>query len=108
MPGKPLKPYVPVIRQSKLCCSWMIFKHRRGFIMTREHIMRQIVKQQKAGVPKGICSICSANSYVLEAALEHGLETGGHVLIEATCNQVNQFGGYTGMKPADFQRSVLG
>ncbi|NLY29850.1 MAG: D-tagatose-bisphosphate aldolase, class II, non-catalytic subunit [Firmicutes bacterium] len=76
--------------------------------MTREHIMRQIVKQQKAGVPKGICSICSANSYVLEAALEHGLETGGHVLIEATCNQVNQFGGYTGMKPADFQRSVLG
>ena len=24
------------------------------------------------------------------------------VLIEATCNQVNQFGGYTGMTPADF------
>jgi len=69
--------------------------------------MKEIVKLQKAGVPKGICSICSANSFVLEAALEHGLETGGYVLIEATCNQVNQFGGYTGMKPADFQKFVL-
>lgn len=29
------------------------------------------------------------------------------VLIEATANQVNQFGGYTGMRPADFMRSVL-
>ena len=50
--------------------------------------MEHIVRLQKAGMPKGICSICSANVYVLEAALEHGLETGGHVLIEATCNQV--------------------
>jgi D-tagatose-1,6-bisphosphate aldolase subunit GatZ/KbaZ len=28
------------------------------------------------------------------------------VLIEATCNQVNQFGGYTGMRPADFVQFV--
>jgi D-tagatose-1,6-bisphosphate aldolase subunit GatZ/KbaZ len=28
------------------------------------------------------------------------------VLIEATCNQVNQEGGYTGMTPADFRRFV--
>ena len=28
------------------------------------------------------------------------------VLIEATCNQVNQFGGYTGMTPVDFVRFV--
>ncbi|MGI6565820.1 MAG: D-tagatose-bisphosphate aldolase, class II, non-catalytic subunit [Limnochordia bacterium] len=75
--------------------------------MTREHVMEHVVRLQKAGMPKGICSICSANVYVLEAALEHGLETGGHVLIEATCNQVNQFGGYTGMKPANFQGFVL-
>ncbi|NLA59131.1 MAG: D-tagatose-bisphosphate aldolase, class II, non-catalytic subunit [Firmicutes bacterium] len=75
--------------------------------MTRDHVMKEIVRLQKAGIPKGICSICSANSYVLEAALEYGLETDGHVLIEATCNQVNQFGGYTGMKPADFQEFVL-
>jgi D-tagatose-1,6-bisphosphate aldolase subunit GatZ/KbaZ len=30
----------------------------------------------------------------------------GKLLIEATCNQVNQFGGYTGMTPADFIRYV--
>lgn len=30
----------------------------------------------------------------------------GTLLIEATCNQVNQFGGYTGMTPADFVRYV--
>ncbi|MFL1089387.1 class II D-tagatose-bisphosphate aldolase non-catalytic subunit, partial [Acinetobacter baumannii] len=28
------------------------------------------------------------------------------VLIEATSNQVNQFGGYTGMQPADFRDFV--
>ena len=32
----------------------------------------------------------------------------GPVLIEATCNQVNQEGGYTGMTPADFRTYVLG
>ena len=30
------------------------------------------------------------------------------ILIEATCNQVNQDGGYTGMTPAAFRRFVEG
>jgi len=50
----------------------------------------------------GIYSVCSANEFVLEAALEAGKETGTAVLIEATANQCNQFGGYTGMTPHDF------
>ena len=29
------------------------------------------------------------------------------MLIEATCNQVNQFGGYTGMQPADFVSGTM-
>ena len=33
-------------------------------------------------------------------------ETTDSLLIEATCNQVNQFGGYTGMSPLDFVRYV--
>ena len=37
-----------------------------------------------------------------------GLEQGRHVLIEATCNQVNQDGGYTGMTPAAFRAFVEG
>lgn len=55
-----------------------------------------------AGKPKSITSVCSAHPVVIEAALRHGLTHGGPVLIEATCNQVNQDGGYTGMTPADF------
>ena len=34
--------------------------------------------------------------------------TAAPVLIEATCNQVNQQGGYTGMTPADFRGFVEG
>lgn len=34
--------------------------------------------------------------------MEEGRDTGGMVLVEATANQVNQFGGYTGMRPDDF------
>jgi len=65
-----------------------------------------IIRRHKAGVPIGIYSVCSAHPVVLEAALRQGLEAGTPVLIEATSNQVNQYGGYTGMTPADFHRFV--
>lgn len=58
------------------------------------------------GTPRGITSVCSAHPVVLRAALRHGRETGATVLIEATCNQVNHHGGYTGMEPADFASLV--
>lgn len=54
----------------------------------------------------GVTSVCTAHPMVIEAALSLGLRTGRRVLIEATCNQVNQEGGYTGMTPADFRRFV--
>ncbi|PDT50131.1 D-tagatose-bisphosphate aldolase, class II, non-catalytic subunit [Sinorhizobium fredii] len=57
---------------------------------------------RRAGRPYGIASVCSAQPTVLRAALRRAAKRGGPVLIEATCNQVNQFGGYTGMTPADF------
>jgi D-tagatose-1,6-bisphosphate aldolase subunit GatZ/KbaZ len=52
---------------------------------------------------KGIPSICSAHPMVIEASMRHTLARGEHLLVEATCNQVNQDGGYTGMTPADFR-----
>ncbi|MFO1142532.1 MAG: class II D-tagatose-bisphosphate aldolase, non-catalytic subunit [Amaricoccus sp.] len=58
------------------------------------------------GTPRGLVSVCSAHPVVLRAALRHGRETGATVLIEATCNQVNHQGGYTGMAPADFAALV--
>jgi D-tagatose-1,6-bisphosphate aldolase subunit GatZ/KbaZ len=60
------------------------------------------VREHKAGQRVGIWSLCSAHPVVIEAALREAKASGGQVLIEATSNQVNQFGGYTGMKPADF------
>ncbi|GAA4484580.1 class II D-tagatose-bisphosphate aldolase, non-catalytic subunit [Gluconacetobacter asukensis] len=54
----------------------------------------------------GLPSVCSAHPLVLEAALARAGRTGRPVLIEATCNQVNQEGGYTGMTPADFRDMV--
>jgi D-tagatose-1,6-bisphosphate aldolase subunit GatZ/KbaZ len=65
-----------------------------------------LVARHKAGEPTGIYSVCSAHPLVIEAALRRALRDGGHPLIEATSNQVNQDGGYTGMRPADFARFV--
>lgn len=57
--------------------------------------------------PRGIYSVCSAHPWVLEAAFDQAIADGSHLLIEATSNQVNHLGGYTGMLPADFRRRVL-
>ncbi len=63
--------------------------------------------RHRAG-PSGIPSVCSAHPLVLEAAMRATLPTDLPLLVEATCNQVNQDGGYTGMTPADFRRFVEG
>jgi D-tagatose-1,6-bisphosphate aldolase subunit GatZ/KbaZ len=68
--------------------------------------MKEIIKAHKQDGQTGICSVCSAHPLVIEAALRLDLKTQRSVLIEATSNQVNQFGGYTGMKPADFRDFV--
>ncbi len=64
----------------------------------------EILRAQKRGEVRGIASICSAHPWVLRTALQGE----GPVLIEATCNQVNQFGGYSGMTPADFVTFISG
>jgi D-tagatose-1,6-bisphosphate aldolase subunit GatZ/KbaZ len=69
--------------------------------------IREIMTQHKAGRSIGIYSACSAHSLVIEAALNQARRRASPVLIEATSNQVNQDGGYTGMRPADFSRFVL-
>lgn len=54
----------------------------------------------------GIYSVCSANRFVLQAGMRQAERDGTVVLVESTANQVNQFGGYTGMTPVDFAASV--
>jgi D-tagatose-1,6-bisphosphate aldolase subunit GatZ/KbaZ len=74
--------------------------------MNAVEYMKQIVANQKRGIRRGIYSVCSANLFVIQAAVLQGLEDNSVVLIESTCNQVNQFGGYTGMTPEDFRNFV--
>lgn len=69
--------------------------------------IRDIVLRHKAGARIGVTSVCCAHPLAIEAALRHALRTGQPVaLVEATCNQVNQEGGYTGMQPADYRDFV--
>ena len=68
----------------------------------------EIVSDQNRGGHSGVTSICSSHPFVLNAAMRRAVCTGVPVLIESTCNQVNQFGGYTGMTPAAFAAYVDG
>ena len=65
-------------------------------------VLADIGKRQHKGETVGIFSVCSSNDYVLKATVQLAKNNDQVVLIEATSNQVNQYGGYTGMTPSDF------
>lgn len=72
--------------------------------MTR---LQEIMLANKRDGKAGIYSCCSANRDVIRAAFFRARQSKEPVLIESTANQVNQFGGYTGMTPADFAQFVF-
>lgn len=74
----------------------------------RHVALRKLFGVRNLTLPRGITSVCSAHPLVIEAALRRAGIDGGAALIEATCNQVNQQGGYTGMNPSDFRRFIEG
>jgi D-tagatose-1,6-bisphosphate aldolase subunit GatZ/KbaZ len=76
-------------------------------LMNNEHLL-EIVRLNLSGTAVGICSVCSAHPLVLRAAMSQALKDESPVLIESTSNQVNQFGGYTGMTPEAFVEFVKG
>lgn len=67
---------------------------------------RATLARNLAGEVVGVVSVCSAHPLVLDAALARAARDGGFALIEATCNQVNQDGGYTGQTPAGYRDFV--
>ncbi|KAB7673873.1 tagatose-bisphosphate aldolase subunit KbaZ [Plesiomonas shigelloides] len=71
------------------------------------NILQEIIKAHKSGKDTGVYAVCSAHPLVIEAALQQALNDNSILLIEATSNQVDQFGGYTGMTPADFRDFVV-
>lgn len=76
--------------------------------MKAAEFLAYLPRAQDSGRRIGLTSVCSAHPVVIEAALLEAAATGQVALIEATCNQVNHEGGYTGMTPAGFRGFVLG
>ena len=69
-------------------------------------IFLDLLSLNREGVKKGMYSVCSANADVLEACFKQAKADNSILLVESTSNQVDQFGGYTGMKPAGFVQFV--
>ena len=69
-------------------------------------LLRDMIAKRKEGIICGVPSYCTANELVIESVLKQAKRFDDSILIEATANQVNQFGGYTGMKPADYREFV--
>jgi len=72
--------------------------------MQNIHPIQNIIASYKSGKHTGIFSNCSANEYVLRAVMRRCKSYDLPALIEATANQVNQDGGYTGLTPKDFYK----
>lgn len=71
-----------------------------------ENYLKKVLKNQKLGVCMGAVSACTANSFAIKAAMKRAQQNGVPAIIEATSNQVDQNGGYTGMTPSDFVNYV--
>lgn len=68
--------------------------------------LKNIVTENRSGRPTALPSFCTANTHVLREITRFAAEHDLPALIEATCNQVNQFGGYTGLRPAEYAASI--
>jgi D-tagatose-1,6-bisphosphate aldolase subunit GatZ/KbaZ len=68
--------------------------------------LSMMLEANRKGEGVGVYSICSANRFVLEAAMQQARADGSILLLESTSSQVNQFGGYTGQTPAQFVEFV--
>ncbi|MDA8139482.1 MAG: class II D-tagatose-bisphosphate aldolase, non-catalytic subunit [Desulfobacteraceae bacterium] len=68
--------------------------------------LTQLKQRHLRGEAGGLFAVCSAHPLVLRTAMEMAVAHANPLLIEATANQVNQSGGYTGMTPARFATFV--
>lgn len=67
-----------------------------------KHPLQKLLDTRTPDHPVGLPSLCSANEWVIDAGMLWAQKHQMPLLLEATANQVNQFGGYTGMTPQDF------
>ena len=67
---------------------------------------KDIIQRNRQREPVGTYAICSSNTWVLESAFRQALDDGSLLHIESTSSQVNQFGGYSGLTPRQFEQQV--
>ena len=77
----------------------LLVRHMRPIM---SEILQDIIALNNAGECIAIPSVCSANPEVICASLHLASSLNRPLVIEATSNQVNQFGGYTGMDAKTF------
>ena len=68
--------------------------------------MKAIAEKNRNGQRTGLYSVCSANELVLRSSIRHAAAIRYPLIIESTSNQVNQEGGYTGLRPHEFMAMV--
>ncbi|MGH8853037.1 MAG: D-tagatose-bisphosphate aldolase, class II, non-catalytic subunit [Telluria sp.] len=68
--------------------------------------IQQVIKAHRRGEAVGLYSVCCSHPVVLTAAMRVAQQNDTLLLVEATSNQVDQFGGYTGMTPVQFRDYV--
>jgi D-tagatose-1,6-bisphosphate aldolase subunit GatZ/KbaZ len=68
--------------------------------------IQAVIQAHRRGQPAGLYSVCCSHPTVLRAAMRVAKCYDTLLLVEATSNQVDQFGGYTGMTPAVFRDYV--
>jgi D-tagatose-1,6-bisphosphate aldolase subunit GatZ/KbaZ len=75
-------------------------------MITVENKILPIIQEHKFGDLVGITSVCSANHFVLRTSIINAKKNDRILLIESTSNQVDQYGGYTGITPSMFRDIV--
>ena len=70
------------------------------------NLFDEIIEENRKTGLGGIVSICSAHPDVIKASLLKSINDGAAVVIESTSNQVDQYGGYTGLTPDKFAKMV--
>ena len=71
----------------------------------RDEFLASLDENRRTGAGVAV-SVCSAQPDVLRATFRTARDCDHFALVESTSNQVDQYGGYTGMKPADFVAMV--
>jgi len=68
--------------------------------------LQEVAIRNRVSGKGGVYAVCSAHSWVIDAAIQQAKENDAVLHVESTSSQVNQLGGYTGQTPAQFAAFV--